>query len=114
MIDSDRLPTSGEADVVVIGAGNAGLCAALAAAETGASVIQLERAPELERGGNTRFHGGGHASRVHRRRRVAGVDAGSHPARARGHRFGSYPASAFYNDMARVTDFRADPELVDY
>jgi tricarballylate dehydrogenase len=46
------------ADVVVVGAGNAGLTAALAAAEAGAHVIVLESAPLSERGGNTRFSGG--------------------------------------------------------
>jgi len=33
-------------DVVVVGGGNAALCAALSAAEPGASVVLLERAPE--------------------------------------------------------------------
>ena len=45
-------------DVVVVGAGNAALCAALAAAEAGAKVIVLERAPEAEAGGNSRFTAG--------------------------------------------------------
>jgi tricarballylate dehydrogenase len=44
-------------DVVVVGCGVAGLCAALAARETGASVALLERAPVEERGGNTRYTG---------------------------------------------------------
>jgi len=39
-------------DVVVIGAGNAAFCAALAAVEQGASVLMLERAPEDENGGD--------------------------------------------------------------
>ena len=39
-------------DVVVVGAGNAALCAALAARENGALVLILEAAPEHERGGN--------------------------------------------------------------
>ena len=32
-------------DVVIVGAGNAAMCAALAAREHGASVVVLERAP---------------------------------------------------------------------
>jgi tricarballylate dehydrogenase len=45
-------------DVVVVGAGNAGLVAALAAKDAGAKVLVLEAAPEAERGGNSRFSGG--------------------------------------------------------
>jgi len=41
-------------DVVVIGAGNAGLCAAITAAEAGCSVLVVEAAPKDMRGGNTR------------------------------------------------------------
>ena len=50
------LPAS--ADVVIVGGGNAALCAALAAAEHGVSVLVLERAPEDEAGGNSRFTAG--------------------------------------------------------
>jgi tricarballylate dehydrogenase len=46
------------ADVVVVGAGNAALSAAIAARQAGADVVVLERAPEPVRGGNTRFTGG--------------------------------------------------------
>lgn len=46
-----------EFDVVVVGAGNAGLCAALAAREAGARVLVLEKAPRDERGGDTAFTG---------------------------------------------------------
>ena len=41
-------------DVIVVGGGNAALCAALAAREAGARVLVLERSPEHSRGGNTR------------------------------------------------------------
>ncbi|TYB44188.1 FAD-dependent oxidoreductase [Actinomadura chibensis] len=42
-------------DVVVVGGGVAGLSAAVSAAENGARVAVLERSPEAETGGNTRY-----------------------------------------------------------
>ena len=41
-------------DIAVIGGGNAALCAAITAAETGARVLILETAPKPYRGGNSR------------------------------------------------------------
>ena len=41
-------------DVVVVGGGNAALCAAIEAAEAGCRVIILEGAPKTYRGGNSR------------------------------------------------------------
>ncbi|MGI9354610.1 MAG: FAD-dependent oxidoreductase [Rhizobiaceae bacterium] len=43
------------ADLIVVGAGIAGLSAAATAAQAGARVILLERAPREDRGGNTRW-----------------------------------------------------------
>jgi tricarballylate dehydrogenase len=41
-------------DVVVVGGGNAGLCAAIEARRAGASVLVVESAPRVMRGGNSR------------------------------------------------------------
>ena len=49
MLDSARI-----FDVLVIGGGNAGLCAAMTAGRAGASVLILESSPEVFRGGNSR------------------------------------------------------------
>ena len=46
-------------DVVVVGGGNAAMCAALSAREHGARVLVLEKAPEAWRGGNGFFTAGG-------------------------------------------------------
>jgi tricarballylate dehydrogenase len=100
-------------DVVVVGAGNAGLCAALAAGEQGAEVLLLERAPVAERGGNTAFTAG--AMRVAYR----GVDdllelvTDLSDEERQNTNFGSYPEEEFFDDMALVTDYRADPDLVE-
>lgn len=100
-------------DVLVVGAGNAALCAALSAREEGAEVLVLEVAPESERGGNTAFTAG--AMRV--------VYDGVEDLRAlmpdltddeiTKTEFGQYTREDFFNDMARVTEYRADPDLVE-
>jgi len=45
----------GEFDVVVVGFGGAGAAASIAAADAGAKVLLLEKAPKGEEGGNTRY-----------------------------------------------------------
>ena len=47
-----------QADVLVIGSGNAALCAAIAALEKGAKVVIIEKANEAEMGGNSRYTAG--------------------------------------------------------
>ena len=100
-------------DIVVIGAGNAALCAALAAQEKGARVLVLERAPEEENGGNSRFTAG--AIRfaydgVDDLREVMPDLSDEEVAQTD---FGTYSEDQFFDDMFRVTQYRCDPDLVE-
>ena len=98
-------------DVVVVGAGNAALCAALSAAEAGASALALEKAPRYLRGGNTYFTGGLFRFAYDAPEQVFDLVADlTDEERARVD-LGSYPESAFEADLARMTDGRADAEL---
>ena len=102
-----------ESDVVVVGGGNAALCAALSAAEHGVSVLVLERAPEAEAGGNSRFTAGAIRCVYDgvedlkilmpdlTEEEIANTD------------FGSYTEEQFFDDMFRVTEYRTDPELTE-
>jgi tricarballylate dehydrogenase len=100
-------------DVVVVGAGNAAFCAALAAREKVQKVLVLERAGEDEAGGNSRFTAG--LMRV----AYAGVDdlkraipdlTAEEIARTD---FGTYTEAQFLDDMARLTEYRCDPDLTE-
>src|SRR5262252_4360926 len=103
--------TATQWDVIVVGAGNAAYSAALAAREHGASVLILEAAPEEESGGNSRFTAG--AMRVV----YNGVDdikalvPDLSQAEIDTTDFGTYTQDQFFDDMARVTQFRTDPDL---
>jgi tricarballylate dehydrogenase len=98
-------------DVIVVGAGNAGLCAALAARETNARVLLLEKGPKSSRGGNTRFAGGGF------RFIYGGVDdirpmvPDVSDQEASRLEVGSYSASNFFEDIMQVTEYAADKAL---
>ncbi len=97
--------------VVVVGAGIAGLSAALTAQESGADVVLLERAPRELRGGNTRFSNSAiRAVRASRENMLALVPDLTPEERDRCD-FGSYSAADYLDDFKRVTDSRCDLEL---
>jgi tricarballylate dehydrogenase len=100
-------------DVVVVGAGNAALCAAIEAREAGARVLVLERAPREERGGNSAFTAG--AMRV----AYTGVDdilelvPDLTDEQLADTDFGTYSEQQFFADIARMSEHHADPDLAD-
>ncbi|MDW5596400.1 FAD-dependent tricarballylate dehydrogenase TcuA [Conexibacter stalactiti] len=101
------------ADVIVAGSGNAAMSAALAAAEAGASVVVLEKAPRAEAGGNTWYTAGAY------RTPHGGIDdlgaLLSDPADARlaATELSSYAEADFRADLERLTDGRCDPLMAD-
>ncbi len=100
-------------DVVVVGAGNAAMCAALAARETGATVLVLEFAPKELRGGNSAFTAG--AMRVVYDDVADLLELMPDLTQSELERteFGSYTRDQFFDDMARITEYRANPDLVE-
>lgn len=102
-----------DTDVIVIGAGNAALCAALAARETGARVLVLEAAPEEESGGNSRYTAGLFRIPYKDLKELEQIIPDLSDDEKKNVDFGSYTPENFFDDMARVTQFRANPDLLE-
>jgi urocanate reductase len=82
-------------DVVIVGAGGAGLTAAIEAANNGASVILIEKMP-ME-GGNTLISGGEYAAPGNWLQKEEGIEDSK---------------DQFYEDVLKGGDYENDPELV--
>jgi len=97
-------------DVIVVGKGNAALCAALAARDQGAKVGVLEAASQDESGGNSRFAGGVMRfafSGVDELRKVIDIT----DAEVADADFGTNTTDEYYDDLFRLTQFKTDPQL---
>jgi tricarballylate dehydrogenase len=105
--------TNSKRRVVVVGAGNAALSAAIASAQEGAEVVVLEKAGEGERGGNTYFTGGGFRFPYEGIETIQGLIPSLSEAEVERIDVGSYPAAAMRADLARVTDGLVDDRLAD-
>ena len=101
-----------EYDVIVIGAGNAALCAALSAREQGSRVLVLEKASEEERGGNSTFTAGGFRF-VHDGLEDLRGDVLSDlsDAEARQIYIPPLPADLYMHDLMKVTESLSQEEL---
>ena len=102
-----------EYDVVVVGAGNAAMCSALAAEEAGAKVLVLEAATEELGGGNTRFTAGAIRTVYNGVDDLRDLMPDLTDAECEITDFGTYTEDQFFDDMFRVTEYRTDPELVE-
>jgi tricarballylate dehydrogenase len=99
-------------DVIVVGAGNAALCAALAAREQGARVLVIEKADEAERGGNSAFTAGGFRF-VHDGLEDLRHDVLVDLSEAEADRIilPKLPAETYMHDLMKVTGGLSDEEL---
>lgn len=99
-----------EYDVLVVGKGNAALCAALAARDEGARVGMLEAASEDESGGNSRFAGGvmrfayGSVDDLKRVTDITDKEIADSD-------FGTNTREEFLDDLYRLTSYRTDADL---
>jgi tricarballylate dehydrogenase len=101
-------------DVMVVGAGNAAMCAALSAAEEGAKVLVIEKAPMDERGGNSLFTAGGFRF-VHDGVTDLRQDILDDLSEAEVNQMVLPPLSkqTYLDDLMRVTEHNADESLAD-
>ena len=97
--------------VVVVGGGNAAFCAAISAREQGADVVLLERAPYDLRGGNSRFTAGGMRFVYEGNEEIRALVPDLSDSELSRTDFGEYTWDQFYDDMCRITQYRADPDL---
>ncbi|MBG92871.1 MAG: tricarballylate dehydrogenase [Chloroflexi bacterium] len=100
--------------VVVVGAGNAALCAALAASEHNVEVTVLEKADQGERGGNTFFTGGGFRFPYNGIEDILELMPDLSDEELAKIEVGSYPESAMRSDLFRVTEGQADDGMVEH
>ncbi|MFC1929853.1 FAD-dependent tricarballylate dehydrogenase TcuA [Chloroflexota bacterium] len=99
-------------DVIVVGAGNAGLCSALSANECGAKVIILEKAPQALRGGNSCYT---LTTRLPYRgaEDIIALIPDMSKTEIEERDFNSYSEADFYADLMRATRGKVDSEIAE-
>lgn len=102
-----------ETDVLVVGAGNAAMCAALSARENGANVIVLEKSSKKERGGNSAFSAGTMRFVYNGLEDLLKVVPNLTKEEIASADFGTYTGEQFSEDLKRLTHNRTDPILAE-
>ena len=91
-------------DIVVVGAGNAALCAAIAGSEQGAKILVLERAPKEKKGGNSFFTDGAIRAAYGDLENIRKVIPLLSDEEAANTVMPEYDAKEYYDDLMRVTE----------
>lgn len=97
--------------VVVVGAGNAALCAAIAAKESGQEVLVLERAPKQKRGGNSYFTDGAIRTAYGDWNSLKEVLSDDSKVEDKLIQMPNYGTDEFMDDLQRVTEGQTDSQL---
>ena len=98
-----------KSDVLVVGGGNAGFAAALAAAERGRKVVLLEKAREAASGGNSFYTAG--ATRISHDGLGEVIEFVEPDDRHAVTEVPAYTAAEYLADLSKVSEGRNDPEL---
>src|SRR5260370_27602302 len=99
--------------VLVVGAGNAALCAAISAHESGAKVLMLEAAPFEERGGNSHFTGGAFRFAFRSVEDLIAVLPSLAQEQLDRIYFGTYTEEQFFDDLFDLTQYRTATDLAE-
>lgn len=102
---------SGAFDVVVVGAGNAAFCAALAARDVAGRVLVLDKAPRERTGGNSFFTAGAFRTAYGSLAALRPLLENLTDEQAANVDMPPYTEADFMADMQRLTHGRCDPEL---
>jgi tricarballylate dehydrogenase len=98
-------------DVVVVGSGNAALCAGISALENGAKVLIVEKAPFDEMGGNSRYTAGAMRFAYNSNEDLLPLLKNPNDERTPITDFGSYPKEKFLADLKHFNEGEPITEL---
>jgi tricarballylate dehydrogenase len=98
-------------DVVVVGSGNAALCAGISAKEEGANVLILEKGPFQKRGGNSFFTDGAIRFAYRDLDEIREIMPELTNEEASRINLPIYSEEDYYSDLMRVTSGKSDPQL---